>query len=486
MGRRGDARLVFLEAIEGNAIAMTTPAGGATGIPMARALARAALAVDPGRFDADVIAKAKLCLLDFLSCVFEARHHPWSQQAITIARDVPNGATVFGTHATATPGDAAFANAVMGHGLVREDMHAASVCHHGVVIWPTLLALSERTPLSGASFLAAAIIGYETGAQIGRALITADLSRLHRPTGLVGPLGTALAGSFALGLSEDAATSAIAIAANTSSGLNEWPRAGGSEMYFHPGFAARNAIAAVELAEAGALASETILEGEAGLFAAFRRQPAPSDIRLFDGPEPEIMAVYNKPAPACNFAQTAAQAALRAARELDAADDIATVSIRVPEAAARYPGCDSMGPFHNALQAKMSIPFSVAAVLARGALEENNYADICDPRILRLVEQTDLQSDAHLTAAFPAKQGAEIVAGLRNGKTIRQRLDNVIAATPDEIRTRFRAAATAVIGERRALNLEQLVDDCAALSDVSVIAAQCGLEPAEQRLRPAS
>ena len=262
----------------------------------------------------------------------------------------------------------------MGHGLVREDMHAASICHHGVVIWPTLLALSERTPLSGATFLAAAIIGYETGAQIGRALFNADLARLYRPTGLVAPLGAALAGSYALGLTEDAATSAMAIAANTSSGLNEWPRAGGSEMYFHPGFAARNAIAAIELAEAGARASETILEGEAGLFAAFRRQPAPTEIRLFAGAEPEIMAVYNKPAPACNFAQTAAQTALRVARELGTSEDIATVSIRVPDAAARYPGCNSKGPFHNALQAKMSIPFSVAAVLARGALEEDNYA----------------------------------------------------------------------------------------------------------------
>ena len=79
----------------------------------------------------------------------------------------------------ATPGDAAFANATLGHGLVREDMHAASICHHGVVIWPTLLALSERTPLSGATLLAAAIIGYEAGAQIGRALFTADLARLY-------------------------------------------------------------------------------------------------------------------------------------------------------------------------------------------------------------------------------------------------------------------------------------------------------------------
>src|SRR5258705_12081539 len=120
---------------------MTIGSTRSSEVSLARALARAALAVDLGRFDADVIAKAKICLLDFLSCAFEARNHPWSRQAIGIARGVGNGAaTVIGTSMATTPGDAAFANAVMGHGLVREDMHAASVCHHGVVIWPTLLA----------------------------------------------------------------------------------------------------------------------------------------------------------------------------------------------------------------------------------------------------------------------------------------------------------------------------------------------------------
>jgi 2-methylcitrate dehydratase PrpD len=177
---------------------------------------------------------------------------------------------------------------------------------------------------------------------------------------------------------------------------------------------------------------------------------------------------------------------LRAARELGTSEDIETVSIRVPDAAARYPGCDSKGPFRNALQAKMSIPFSVAAVLARGALEEGNYADVDEPSILRLIERTELQSEPGLTAAFPAKQGAEILLGLRNGNTIHQRLDNVIAATPDEIRARFRQAASDVIGDKRARDLEDLVDNCTSLPDSRVIAARCRLEPAEQRLRPAS
>ena len=360
---------------------------------LARQLARASLAVDLARFDADVIAKAKICLLDFLSCAFEAKDHPWSRQAIGIARAVETGATVIGTGKLATSGDAAFANATLGHGLVREDMHAASICHHGVVIWPTLLALSERTKLSGATFLTAAIIGYEAGAQIGAALFTADLARLYRPTGLVAPLGAALAGSHALGLTEDAATSAVAIAANTSSGLNEWPRTGGSEMYFHPGFAARNAIAAIELAETGAFALRNHSRRRSRTVrrlcptARSRRHsdclPAASPKSWPSTTSPHRPAISRKP-PRKRHCWSRANS--------EAQRDIETVSIRVPEAAARYPGCDSTGPFQNVLQAKMSIPFSVAAVLARGALEEDNYAEIDDPETLRLVDRTDLEA----------------------------------------------------------------------------------------------
>ena len=114
--------------------------------PLARRLARSALAVELADFDPEVIAKAKLCLIDFLSCAFDAGDHPWSRQAIAAAHPANSGATIIGTSRLASFADAAFANAVMGHGLVREDMHAASISHHGVVIWPTLLALSERAP----------------------------------------------------------------------------------------------------------------------------------------------------------------------------------------------------------------------------------------------------------------------------------------------------------------------------------------------------
>ena len=50
----------------------------------------------------------------------------------------------------------------------------------------------------------------------------------------------------------------------------------------------------------------------------------------------------------------------------------------------------------------------------------------------------------------------------------------------------MRRAAADVIGDKRARHLEELVDICTTLPEARVIAAQCRLEPVEQRLRPAS
>jgi 2-methylcitrate dehydratase PrpD len=454
-------------------IATTWTSGGE--VPLARQLARSALAVTLADLPDDAIHKAKDCLLDFLACAFEARKLPWSRQAVATARALDGGATIIASGTSVSPADAAFANASLGHGLVREDMHAASICHHGVVIWPTLLALAQRTPTLGAGLLVAAIVGYEAGGRIGRALLTADLARLYRPTGLVSPLAAALAGAALLRLDDGAATTAVSIAANTSCGLNQWPHTGGSEMYFHPAFAARNAVTAVELAELGAYASENILEGEAGLFVAFRRQPPPANIALFADGQPEILSVYNKLVPACNFAQTACQAALNVAGRLG--DDLVNarvVLVRVSAAAMRYPGCDFAGPFQRALQAKMSIQFGVAAALQRKAIAEENYQRLADAGIMRLISLTRLEEDEAFTQRFPAAQGAEVRVSLADGSLVMDRLDDVVPATTSEIRARFRAAAATVVGSARAAEIEAFVDGLEEEPDAGRVAALCG------------
>jgi len=446
-------------------------------------LADALGGVDPAVFGAETSDKAKICLLDFLGCAFEASALEPSRQAVA-AVPPGTGAHMIGEPATATPADAAFVNAVKGHGLVREDMHAGSVCHHGVVVWPLLLALAEGHAIPGDMLIRAAIVAYEVGGRLGRMVIDPGVSALFRPTGLVAPIGAACGGAHALGLDGAQTAAAIAIAANTSSGLNQWPKSGGSDMFFHPGFAARNAWMAVRLAAQGAFGSPDILEGPGGYFAAFARKPMPGAVELFPGGQADILNVYHKAAPACNFAQTACQTALKLIEMIGSdAAPVERIRVSVPAAAANYPGCDHTGPFERSLQAKMSIQFGVAAVFAHGRLAEANYTDLADRETLRLVGVCELGQSDELTALFPARQGAAISVTLGDGRQLSMGLPDVVPATEAEVRERFRAAAEAIVGGPAAEAIEEFVDRLETRKDAGRLMALCATKPAAKGRR---
>ena len=436
--------------------------------PLAARIARAATATSFASLPSDVIDKTKVCLLDLIGCAFETRGLPWSRQALGLAQGAldGHGAAVIGSPQLVAYGDAAFVNAVMGHGLVREDMHSGSISHLGIVVLPTLLSLAQYRRVSGRDFINAAVVGYEVGGQIGRAVMDAEVAKIHRPTGVTGPVAAAAAGARLLALAVEATTSAIALGANTTLGFNQWAHTGGSEMFFHAGFAARNALTAVRLAEAGAFASPSALDGEAGLFASLNKRAAASGVELFRG-QPEMLSVYHKPVPACNFAQTACQAALRLSRDEDvAADRIASITVRVPRAGALYPGCDYSGPFAHILQAKMSIQYNVASALVLGSVSEKNFTLLNDPLLHRLIGMIKLEVDDAMTRAYPALQGGEVEVTQTDGTSRRVRLDNVVNATAQEVRDRFRLAATGVVGLERADEIEQFIDALERCEDV--------------------
>jgi 2-methylcitrate dehydratase PrpD len=442
--------------------------------PLAARMARAVLAASVENLPAEVTDKVKLCLADLIGCAFESRDLPWGRQAVQIAERVDGktgGAAIAGAAGSYAPGDAAFANAVMGHGLVREDMHSGSISHLGIVVLPVLLALAQYRRVSGRDFIAAAVAGYEVGGQVGRAVMDAEVAKIHRPTGITGPVAAAAAGSRLLGLSVEQATSAIALGANVTAGFNQWAHTGGSEMFFHAGYAARNALAATRLAESGAFASPSALDGDAGLFAALRKRSAASKVELF-GSAPEILSVYHKPVPACNFAQTASQAALRIARAgKSAIDRIASITIRVPRAGALYPGCDYTGPFAHILQAKMSIQYNVAAALIEGGVTEKNFKLLNDARLHKLIGMMTLEVDDEMTRAYPGKQGGEVEVRDASGATQKLRLDDVVNATQADVRERFRAAVGDAVGKARAQEIEDAIDALERSDDAGQLAA---------------
>ena len=180
-----------------------------------------------------------------------------------------------------------------------------------------------------------------------------------------------------------------------------------------------------------------------------------------------MLSVYHKPVPACNFAQTACQAALRLSRDEDvAADLIASITVRVPRAGALYPGCDYSGPFAHILQAKMSIQYNVASALVLGSVSEKNFTLLNDPLLHRLIGMIKLEVDDAMTRAYPALQGGEVEVTQTDGTSRRVRLDNVVNATAQEVRDRFRLAATGVVGLERADEIEQFIDALERCEDV--------------------
>ncbi|MEO8040006.1 MAG: MmgE/PrpD family protein [Betaproteobacteria bacterium] len=440
--------------------------------PLAVQMARTSIELTLTDLPLDVTEKVKLCLMDLIGCACESRKLPWSLQAIGMAQTVTRtGASVVGSPNLVSHGDAAFANAVMGHGLVREDMHSGSISHLGIVVLPTLLALAQYRKVTGAEFIVAAAVGYEVGGQVGRAVMDAEIARIHRPTGITGPIAAAAAGARLLGLDESAFTSAIALGTNVAAGFNQWAHTGGSEMFFQAGFAARNALSAVRLAELGAFGSPSALDGVAGLFAALGKPASGAHVALFRAP-PEILHVYHKPIPACNFAQTPSQAALAIAREESVpTPSIQAITVRVPRAGALYPGCDFGGPFDHVLQAKMSIQYNVAAALMLGSVTERNFALLADPELQRLVALTKLEIDDAMTRAYPARQGGEIEVRSSGGANYRMRLNDVVNASAADVRKRFRVATEETFGAAHAREIESAIQGLEGSDDAGRLAA---------------
>ncbi len=177
----------------------------------------------------------------------------------------------------------------------------------------------------------------------------------------------------------------------------------------------------------------------------------------------EILSVYYKPAPACNYAQTACQAALALSIEDGfRSGDIESIVVKASAAAVGYPGCDYAGPFERILQAKMSIQYCVAATLARRVITESNYHLLDDPEVNRLVKITKLEIDPAFTAAYPGAQGSEVTVNFR-GRTAQSRMDDVIPATPEQIRARFRLACA------NWKAIEEMVDTLEQQEDVGAL-----------------
>jgi len=423
---------------------------------------------------ADVVAKAKLCILDAISGCLTVGTNLESDCALAIAASrggAAGSATVIGTAVRSSAADAAFVNAVSAAGTSRSDTHPATATHPGTAIVPAVLAMAEACGRPGSAVIEAVVAGYEVMCRLGLALVTPEFATVFRPTGMVAPTGAAIAAAKVLGLDPRRMMHAASLATHTASGLNEWAAAGTSELPFHSGFAARNGVDCALLAEAGMVSARTILEGSAGLLAGHGALGRAWLLTEGLGDDHLILGVVHKPAPACIYAQTPCQLARRLVLEhgLDA-DAIRSVVIRVSRAAAMYPGCDDPGPIADAQAAKLSIQFAVASVLVARGVFDSNWRNFTDARANALSARCTVEADEGLSAAGP-RQASRIVVTLHGGRVIEASQDDFISMSPSDLVERFRSAADPRLGVPARMRALELIDRLERLEDVGELAA---------------
>lgn len=306
--------------------------------------------------------------------------------------------------------DAAWINATAAHALDFDD--AALKGHLSAVLVPTILAEAEACGADGRAMVTAYAAGYETWGELLRR--ESDLYHNHswHPTGVFGPLAAAAACISLRGLGDDAATSALALAASQSGGLIA--NFGSMTKPCHAGWAAHAGLMSARLAAAGMSASPDALEHPKGLMKGISPQgrvDLQSPVRAGIDWQLPREGVNIKKYPTCFASHRATDAMLELVETHDLRDE--QVTRIVARTSRRNKSTLRFDAPTDALQAKFSMPFAMACALRvrRCSLQElvDDFVRRDDVRaVMARVEVQPLDEPDALRAGEAPRDGVTV------------------------------------------------------------------------------
>ncbi len=337
------------------------PAPPATAVDARTAIQQLADAAVSVRAAVALHDKAALHLLDWLG---NAALGAGTAQGQAFARwlQLQGGGDVstLAGHSASAAAAAAYHGA-LGSALEMDDVHRSSILHPGPVVVPAALAAAP-VATTGAALLAALVSGYEVTIRTGRALGPSHY-RLWHSTATAGSFGASAAVAALLGLDASLTAQALALAGTRSGGLWQVRHEAQLGKAWHMAGAAREGLAAAQLASVGLTGPLGVLDGPSGWFAATAPQ---ADVRCIDQAFGDgwLADVSFKPWPACRHAHPAMDALRTALHGTDIqAADVERIDVHTYADALRF--CDRAQP-QNEGQARFSIQHALAAWLLWG------------------------------------------------------------------------------------------------------------------------
>ena len=386
-------------------------------------------ALDHDRFGAASIMAAKTFILDSLGVGIAGARAPYNMAVFETAMRWGQGdqAHLWGRALKAPVASAAYINGFQIHAMEFDCVHEGAVVHPMATILAALSAEAQSMgKVSGQDFLEAVIIAVDIAVELGIA-VSSPL-KFFRPA-TAGLFGATLGIARLRGFDRDTAMSAMGCALAQCAGVMQAHIEGKPTLPVQIAGAARAAIIACDLAQAGLAGPQSALEGAYGYFAMFEDQADAQAAAMRLGHIHRITEVSWKPFPTGR----AAQGGLGLIQKLRAQNvtlgDIKQLTLLAPPIISRLVGrpmIEAMDPNY----ARLCFAYLAQIALLRGTITLNDFSkrDLGNPDFLQRAKSITIGVNAVTDpAAFIPQQ---LRAELNSGQIIELEIDKLFGA-PD-------------------------------------------------------
>lgn len=445
-----------------------------------RDLARFAATLTFDAIPAEVIERAKLCLLDGIGVCLQGSTLPWTRilQQVVEAEGAAPAAALWGTGLRGSVAQAALVNGTAGHAFEMDDIHKESILHPNSLTTPIALAYAEAEGATGRAMLTAIVAGYEVGTRVGNAATMALFLDGFHPQGTSGTFVTAAAAGRMRGLDPAQMQHCLGIAGSCAAGLMA-AQEGAMVKRLHAGRAAQSGVLAAELAARGFTGISDILEaGYGGFLSSYSSRPVPEKLTQGLGEGWETLNVGFKMHPTVTSIHTALDA-LRTLMDRHGltAEDIASIEV----------ACSHMTHVHTAwpykpagiTAAQMNMFFGLAVTALNGSVTPADLTEarMADPQIVDFITRIRALNDPAIEAMGPAfRHACRMTLLTRDGRTLfheelarRGSPENPVSEA--EVQRKFRGNVAGLLSVEEADRVIAAVSDFERLPDASALVA---------------
>ena len=377
----------------------------------------------------DVQKTAVEALTDYVAVTMAGAQTPTAQNAlkyVRLRRSSDVHCVLFGQNDKSDSEMAAFFNGTASHALDYDDVSWTTIGHPTVSVAPAALACVQETNGDGADLLQAYVVGVEVMHQIARWTMPQLSASGWHTTPVYGVFGAAAAACRVLGATVEQTANALAIAASRAAGLRA--NFGTQTKALHAGLSAMAGIECARLALCGITGNHAAIEAADGFVQCFvgaelKDEPTVDIGRLWDLREAGLVF---KQYPCCSGSHPSN----------DIWDEfLKTHPISIDDVEHIHAGVSLLGPRElschlpqNAVEAKFSLEFALAARLVYGSLNVETFTNekVQDPRIQTLMRRIEMEVDPELAKlGFIGTAPVRLSVQLKDGSTFR--LENDLA-----------------------------------------------------------